>query len=141
MNLQLEVITPEKVIYSDEANEIIAQTEKGQIGILPHHVGLFTKLIPGELIIKKGNKEDSLAVAGGFLDVHDNKVVILADYAIRSEEIEIAKAEEAKKRTEQLMKEKSSEANNALLEAQLRRALLELNVGNKLKVTKARRTS
>lgn len=133
MNLQIEVITPEKVIYKDEVNEVLAQTENGQIGILPHHVGLLAKLIPGELIIKKGSREDSLAVAGGFLNVSDNKVIVLADYAIRTEEIEVARAEEAKKRAEKLLSEQKERKDMAFAEAELRRSLMELNVASKRK--------
>ncbi len=141
MDILLEIITPEKVIYSDKVSEVIVPTENGQLGILPEHVGLFAKVVPGELIIKKGGSEQIIAITGGFLEVSKDKVSILADYAIRAENIEIAKAMEAKERAEELMKEKTTERETAMLEGQLRRAILELKVANKLKVTKLTRQS
>ncbi len=131
MALHLEIITPEKVILSDEVDEILVPTPKGQIGILPHHIALLTELSSGELIIKKGTHEQFLAVAGGYLQVANNKVTILADYAIHSDNIEIAKAEEAKQRAEHLMKEKISEEDFAEAQAQLQRSLLELHVAKR----------
>lgn len=141
MEILLEIITPEKVIYSDKVNEVLIPTEKGQIGVLPNHIGLFAKITTGELVIKKGGHEQMIAITGGFLEVSKDKVSILADYAIRAENIEVAKAMEAKEKAEELMKNKESEQNNAALEAQLRRAILELKVANKLKVTKPTRTN
>lgn len=141
MDILLEIITPEKVVYSDKVNEVLVPTEKGQLGILPGHIGLFAKVVPGELIIKKSGSEQIVAITGGFLEVSKDKVSILADHAIRAENIEVAKAMEAKTRAEELMKQKESNENNAVLEAQLRRAILELKVANKLKVTKTNRPS
>ena len=98
MNLTLEIITPEKVVYKNEIDELVAPTVNGQIAILPNHVGLITKIIPGELIIRKANSQQAVAVTGGFLEVAKNHISILADYAIRAEDIEVAKAQEAQKR-------------------------------------------
>ena len=131
MSLTLEIITPEKIIYQGEADEVLIPTPKGQIGVLPHHVHLMSKVVHGELAIKKGKQETLLAITGGFLEVSNNKVTILADYAIRSEDIEVAKVQEAKKRAERLMAEKVSKQDYAEIEAQLRRSLLELKVAGK----------
>ncbi len=87
MDILLEIITPEKVIYSDKVSEVIVPTENGQLGILPEHVGLFAKVDSGELIIKKGGSEQIIAITGGFLKVSKDKVSILADYAISAENI------------------------------------------------------
>ncbi|MCL6096933.1 MAG: ATP synthase F1 subunit epsilon [Patescibacteria group bacterium] len=136
MNLHLEIITPEKVVYRDDVNEISAETVNGQITILPNHVGLVTQITPGELIVKKNNKNYYLAVMGGFLEIVKNNVTILSDYAIRSEDIEANKVLEAQKRAEKLAKEaseKASEKDFALAETQLRRAILELKVAKKRK--------
>jgi len=133
MNILLEIITPEKVVLTDEVSEVIVPTESGQIAILPKHVGLFSKIVPGELIVKKGENEQIIAITGGFLEVSKNKVTILADYAIRAENIEVAKALEAKERAEELMKEKTTERESAMIEGQLRRAILELKVAGKHK--------
>ncbi|MBI2195740.1 MAG: ATP synthase F1 subunit epsilon [Candidatus Levybacteria bacterium] len=133
MYILLEIITPEKVVYSDKVSEVLVPTDNGEIGILPKHIGLFAKVVPGELTIKKGASEQTIAITGGFLDVSNDKVTILADYAVRAENIEVAKAMEAKEKAEKLMKERTSEQDNALLEGQLRRAILELKIAGKRK--------
>ena len=133
MNLTLEIITPEKVVYKNEIDELIAPTVNGQIAILPNHVGLLTKIIPGELIIRKANSQEALAVTGGFLEVAKNHISILADYAIRAEDIEVAKALEAQKRAEKLMAEKTSERDFRVAQADLIRAITELKVATKYK--------
>jgi F-type H+-transporting ATPase subunit epsilon len=140
MTFLLEIVTPEKVVYKDEVDEILANTEQGQIGILPNHTRLLTKLIPGELTIKKGNQKIHLAVNGGFMEVGNNKVSILADYAIRADDIEVAKAQEAQKRAEQAMKDKSSGNDLRVAEAELKKAILELNVVRKRKLHQGKTT-
>ena len=80
MNLLFEIITPEKVIYKDEVDEVVVPTENGEIAILPNHINLLTQVNPGELIIKKGAKQEYLAITGGFLEVQHNKISILAEY-------------------------------------------------------------
>lgn len=129
-----EIITPEKIVFQEEVDEITAPTATGEITILPNHVGLLTKIVPGELTIKKGTQTRFFAVTGGFLEVEKDKITILADYAVRSEEIEVAAAIEAQKRAERLMKEakeKASEKDFALAEGELRRAILELKVAHR----------
>jgi len=133
MNLLLEIITPEKVVYSDEVNEIIVQTVNGEIAILPHHVNLLTQISPGEMIVKKGNSIQHLAVTGGFLEVMDNKVSILAEYAIKAQDIEVEKAMEAKKRAEKVMKEKSTDNEVKVAQAEIMKAILELKVATRHK--------
>jgi F-type H+-transporting ATPase subunit epsilon len=133
MNLLLEIITPEKVVYSDEVNEIIVQTVNGEIAILPHHVNLLTQISPGEMIVKKGSNLQHLAVTGGFLEVIDNKVSILAEYAIKAQDIEVEKAMEAKKRAEKVMKEKSTDNEVKIAQAEIMKAILELKVATRHK--------
>jgi len=133
MNLLLEIITPEKVVYSDEVNEIIVQTVNGEIAILPHHVNLLTQISPGEMIVKKGNNLQHLAVTGGFLEVMDNKVSILAEYAIKAQDIEVEKAMEAKKRAEKVMKEKSTDNEVKIAQAEIMKSILELKVATRHK--------
>lgn len=139
MTFHFEIITPEKVVYKDEVEEVVLPTPQGQITILPNHVSLLTQVMAGEIIIKKNNKKNYLGVTGGFLEVNNNNVSILADYAVRSEEIEVRKAIEAQKRAEKIMKESServSEKDFALAETQLRRSILELKVASrKRKIT------
>ncbi|MEK7534363.1 MAG: ATP synthase F1 subunit epsilon [Patescibacteria group bacterium] len=131
MSLLLEIITPEKIVFRDEIDEAIAPTVNGEITILPHHIGLITQVVPGELIIKKNNKNQSIAVTEGFLEVSDNRISILANYAINAENINVAKAEEAKKRAEHLMQEKTTDRDFRIAEGELRKAILELKIANK----------
>lgn len=128
MSLILEIITPEKIVFKDQIDEAIVPTVNGEIAILPHHIGLLTQIIHGGLIIKKNNKDQSVAITEGFLEVSNNHISILANYAISAENINIAKAEEAKKRAEKLMKEKSSDKDFRIAEGELRKAILELKV-------------
>lgn len=135
--IHLEVITPERVVFSDDVDFIVVPGFEGELTILPDHIPLFTKLKTGEMRIKKGSQEIYLAVTGGFLEVElSSKVNILADYAIRSEEVEVVKAEEAKKRAEEAMREKKTEVDLVVAEAELRKALLELKVSRRHKSPK-----
>ena len=133
MKLHLEIITPLKVVFKEDVDEIVAPTVNGEITILPSHVGLLTKIKPGELIVKKGANLHTIAITGGFVEISSNKVTILADFAVRSEDIEIEKAQEARKRAETILKEKLEERDFAKAEGELRRALLELKVAHKRK--------
>ncbi len=127
----LEIITPEKTVLNEEIDEVLVPTEKGQIGILPHHINIITKLTHGEMIIRTNGKERSLAVTGGFLEVKDQKVTILADYAEHAENINTQQALDAKKRAEEILKNKDQGINEQDLQAaqaELRRALLQLHI-------------
>lgn len=134
MKFVFEIITPERTVYKDEVEEAIVPTSIGQITILPNHTSLFTQVAEGEIKVKKNSKEQSIAVAGGFLEVNKNNVTLLADYAVRSEEIEVSKVIEAQKKAQSLMKEseeKVSKKDFALAQAQFRRSILELKVAGK----------
>lgn len=131
MILHLEIITPERIVYQDEVSEVVVPTVSGQITILPNHIPLLTKIAPGELIIKKQEKDQFLAIESGFLELSNNKISILADYAVRSEEIEIAKVQEAQKRAQKRMEEKGTERDFAEAEALFKRTLLELKIAEK----------
>ena len=131
-SLKLEVVTAERLVLSeDEATMVIAPGVEGQLGILPNHAALMTMLEPGELIVRKGNEEISLALTGGFLEVLDNKVTILADAAEEAEAIDIERAEAAKRRAEELLKERPVGVNLAGAEAALRRSLTRIRVAER----------
>ena len=131
-SLRLEIVTAERVVYSDEADVVVAPGIEGQLGILPHHAPLMTTLQPGELRVRKGGEEFSLAISGGFLEVRPDRVIILADAAERAEEIDIARAEEAKRRAEERLHQRHAPGiDEAQVEAALRRALTRLKVVEK----------
>jgi len=129
--LHLEVLTQEKKVFKDSVDLILAPAHEGQIGILPGHIGLLTKLQPGELFIIKGPSITVLAVTDGLLDVHDDQVTVMADSAARADEIDIAKVEEAKTKAEEALKQKLSDKDFAIATAGLRKAILELKVVKK----------
>jgi F-type H+-transporting ATPase subunit epsilon len=109
----------------------VAWGTEGQLGILPHHAPLMTMLRPGDLLVRKDNEEQFLAISGGFLEVRPDKVVILADTCERAEEIDVARAQAAERRAEQILKTKPSEVDATAAEAALRRSLTRLKVAEK----------
>jgi F-type H+-transporting ATPase subunit epsilon len=128
---KLEIVTPEKMVFSGEVNGITAWGVEGQLGILPHHAPLMTMLQPGDLLIRKDNGEEYLTISGGFLEVRPDKVIILADACERAEEIDVARAEEARRRAQEAMKAPTSRVDAAAAEAALRRSLVRLKVAEK----------
>ncbi len=128
---RLDVVTAEREVFSDEVDEVIAPGVEGQLGILPHHAPLMTTLLPGELLIKKGGEEFYLAITGGFIEARPDRIIVLADAAERVEEIDIARAEEAKRRAEQRLAEGVPGVDTARAEAALRRSLIRLRVAGR----------
>jgi len=133
-SIKLDIVTAERMVYSEDVDMVIAPGVEGQLGILPHHTPLMTTLQAGELRIKKGGEEISLAVSSGFLEVRPDRVVVLADAAERADEIDLARAEEAKRRAEQRLSDGHvTGLDEARAEIALHRALARLSVGEKLK--------
>ncbi|MDO8473917.1 MAG: F0F1 ATP synthase subunit epsilon [Dehalococcoidia bacterium] len=131
--LKLEIVTVEGVIYSDDVNVVVAPGIEGQLGILPHHAPLMTMLEPGEVVIKKGGEETIMAVSGGYLEVSPDKVVILADAAERAEEINVERAEAARKRAQERMKNPVPGMDQARAEAALMRSMTRLKVAQSVR--------
>jgi F-type H+-transporting ATPase subunit epsilon len=125
---RLEIVTAERVVFSEDVDVVIAPGIEGQLGVLPHHAPLMTTLEPGELLVRKGKDEFSLAITGGFVEVRPDRIIILADAAERAEEIDVARAEEAKRRAEERLKERAPEVDMLRAEAALRRSLMRLEV-------------
>ena len=126
--IRLDIVTAERVVYSEEVDMVIAPGVEGQLGILPHHTPLMTTLQAGELRVKKGGEEVSLAISGGFLEVRPDRVVVLADAVERAEEIDVARVEAAKRRAQQWLTERPSGIDETRAEAALRRSLARLKV-------------
>ena len=129
--LRLEIVTAERTVFSDDVTAVVAWGVEGQLGILPHHAPLMTMLQPGDLMIRKGSEEQYLVITGGFLEVRPDKVIILADACERAEEIDIERAEEAKRRAEEILKTRPPQVDTAAAEAALRRSLTRLKVVEK----------
>ena len=132
--LHLKIVTPEKLIFDEEVSQVNAPTENGQIGILPNHATLMSKLIPGELIIKKGDKDENLAVGSGFLQVADNVLTVMTDLASYATEIDEKTVEEAKKRAEVALEQKLTDEEYADTIAILEKSLAQLNVKRRHRV-------
>jgi len=126
--LKFEIVTAERVVYSEEVDAVIAPGSQGELGILPSHAPLLTTLKPGMLTVRHGGEEQAMFVNGGFLEVMQDKVVVLADVAERAEEIDVAKAEEAKRQAEESLRKSASAIDIAAAEAALRRSLMQLKV-------------
>ena len=128
---RLEIVTAERMVYSEDIDALVAWGVEGQLGILPHHAPLMTMLQPGDLMIRKNKEEEYLAISGGFLEVRPDKVIILADACERVDEIDIARAEEAKRRAQETMKVAPLSVEAAAAEAALRRSLARLKAAEK----------
>lgn len=126
--IKLDVVTAERVVFSDDVDVVIAPGVEGQLGILPHHAPLMTMLKPGELLVEKSGEEFSLVITSGFLEVRPNRVIVLADAAERVEEIDLARAEEARRRARELLKERIPEVEAVRAQAALLRALARIEV-------------
>lgn len=134
-SLSLKIVSPEKLVLEElDLESVTLPTEEGEITILPGHIPLVSSIVPGEIVARKKNKDMSLITTKGFLRLDKNgQIFVLSDYAIRSEDVEIAKVEEAKKKAEREMKEKLSDRDFVIAEAELRKTLLELKVAQRRK--------
>jgi F-type H+-transporting ATPase subunit epsilon len=125
--LQVELVTAEGRVLSQEADFVLAPGVAGELGVLPHHIPLLTPLRTGEVMVRNEGVEEYLFVSGGFLEVLPEKVVILADAAERAEDIDQARAEASRRAAEELLAENVSDA---LAAAKLERALYRLRVAD-----------
>ena len=129
MPLHLEVITPERKVYEEDVDMVVAPASEGYVGILPHHAPLFTTLGPGEFKVKRGGVEEVLAVFGGFMDVRGGRVVVLTDAAEHAEEIDAGRAQQARDRAQEVLAAgPASAADEQRARAELQRALVRLRV-------------
>ena len=135
--MRLEIVTAERVVYSEDVNSVLAPGTEGELGILPNHSPLLTTLKPGELRVEKDGNQFYMAVSGGFMEVLGNKVTVLADTAERLEEIDSGRAEQALNRAEDFLNNTSSSS-----EIDLQRALLSMRRSQaRLKVAQRKRRS
>ena len=133
MPIHLEVITPERRVYEDDVDMVIAPGSEGYLGILPHHAPLLTGLGPGEFRVKKGGVEQVLAVFGGFMDVRADRVVVLTEAAEPAEEIDAERARAARERAQEVLANAAtlSAADEARARADLQRALVRIRVSER----------
>jgi F-type H+-transporting ATPase subunit epsilon len=130
--LDVEIVTGERVVFEEtDVDMVVAPGGAGTLGILPEHAPLVTTLSFGELRIKKGTGEQSILVYGGFMEVNDDKVLVLADSAERAEEVDVERAETARRRAEESIAGRQATMDLEEAQASLRRANLRLRVGQR----------
>jgi F-type H+-transporting ATPase subunit epsilon len=128
MPIKLDIVTAEKLVYSDHVDMVVAPGISGELGILPSHTPLMTMLQAGELRIKKGTEETDMAVTGGFIEVRPDHIIVLADAAERAEDIDVSRAEAAKKRAQDRLATAGTDTDKERAIAALHRSLIRLEV-------------
>src|SRR6478672_1093126 len=132
MALHLEIVTPERLAYADDVDSVQLPGSEGELGVLPHHAPLVSTLGVGELRIRKAGQEESFAIVGGFLQVRPDKVVVMAETADMASEIDLEKAQEARREAERAIESGFQEgADLAAARAQLQQALLRIRVAER----------
>ena len=126
--LKLEIVTPEAKTYSEDVEMVTLPGVEGEMGIYPRHVPLMTQIIPGEIVVRKGGQDFYLAVGEGFVEITGDRVAIMTDMALKAENIDEAKAEEARRRAEARLAEKLDDEEAALVSAALAHSLAQLRV-------------
>lgn len=126
--LQLKIVTPEKLVLDESVDMVTLPSSEGELGILPHHANLMARIVPGELRIKKGGKTDTMAVGGGFLQMANNTLTIMTDLATYAEDIDERAVEEAKKRAEAALQQKLTDEEYAETLATLEKSLAQLKI-------------
>jgi len=129
--MRVEIATMERLLYSGTADMVLAPGVQGQLGILPHHAPLLTRLSDGELLVRCGGEEHAFAICGGFMDVQPDRVIVLADVAEAADEIDVQRAQAARQRAAELVKRRASRAELIEAEAALRRSLVRLHVAQR----------
>jgi F-type H+-transporting ATPase subunit epsilon len=126
--LRLEIVTPQATVYSEDVHMVTIPAVEGQMGIYPRHVRLITQIVPGEIIVNKDGTDGFLAVGEGVVEITGERVAIVTDMAIPAENIDEAKAEEARVRAAARLREKISDEEVASVNASLARSLAQLHV-------------
>ena len=126
--LKLEIVTPEARTFSEDVDMVTLPGAEGEMGIYPMHVPLMTQIVAGEIHVRKGGQDHFLAVGEGFAEITGDRVAVMTDMAIRAENIDEAKAEEARRRAEARLAEKLSDEDSAMVGAALAHSLAQLKV-------------
>jgi F-type H+-transporting ATPase subunit epsilon len=130
--LLLEIVTPERLAYSDTVDSVVLPGAEGELGVLPHHAPLLATLGVGELRIRKAGDEEAFAIVGGFVQIRPDKVVVMAETADMASEIDLEKAQEARREAERALEAGFHEgADLSMARAQLQQALLRIRVAER----------
>jgi len=126
--LKLEIVTPEAKIYSEDVDTVTLPGSEGELGVYPMHVPLMTQVHAGELVVRKNGQDHFLAVGEGFVEITGDHVAVMTDMALKADDIDEAKAEEARKRAEARLAEKLGDEEQATVQAALMHSLAQLKV-------------
>ena len=132
--LKLEIVTPAATSYSEDVHMVTLPAVEGQIGIYPHHVPLMTRIVPGEVIVRKDGEDDFLAVGEGLVEITSRRVAIVTDMAVAAKDIDEAAAEQARQRAAAHLRDKISDAEVATVNGALARSLAQLRVKRRRRV-------
>ncbi len=142
MPLHLEIVTAERTVFSGEVDMVTVPGSGGVMGVLPHHAPVLSTLKPGELRVKVGDEISYFAIGGGFVDIQGDRVIILADSAERADEIDIARAELARQRAQELLRTPPPDKEDLFkIEAALRRSQVRLQVARRYRAQRGMDTS
>jgi F-type H+-transporting ATPase subunit epsilon len=132
MTILLEIVTQERLAYSDEVDAVVLPGSEGEMGVLPHHAPLVSTLGVGELRIRKGGTEESFAIVGGFVQVRPDRVVVMAETADMASEIDLERAQEARREAERTLESGYHEGVDlSAARAALQQALLRIRVAER----------
>jgi F-type H+-transporting ATPase subunit epsilon len=132
MTILLEIVTPERLAYSDEVDAVVLPGSEGEMGVLPHHAPLVSTLGVGELRIRKGGAEESFAIVGGFVQVRPDRVVVMAEPADMASEIDLERAQEARREAERTLETGYHDGVDlSAARAALQQALLRIRVAER----------
>lgn len=131
--IMVDVVSAEESVFSGEADFVALPGDQGELGILPGHTPLITRIRPGAVRIQSNGKEELIFVAGGILEVQPKAVTVLADTAIRGDDLDEAKAEEARRKAEEALANRSADINYAAAQAELSEAMAQLAALRKLR--------
>src|SRR4249920_2097339 len=135
--LHVDIVSAEQVIYSGEATMVIAPGEVGELGILPEHMPLITRIKPGTVRVKSADgSEEFIYVSGGMMEVQPDMVTVLADTSVRAHDLDEAKALEAKRRAEEALNDRSGALDIAAAQAELAQSVAQLAAISKLRKLK-----
>ena len=129
--IKLEVVSPDKMVYSEDISMLIVRSTDGDLGIMPKHAPLVAGLVPQAMRIKKEGTEELIAVAGGFVEVQPEKITVLASAAETKDDIDAARAQKSYERAQKRISSKAADVDMARAEASLKRAMARLQVSGK----------
>ena len=132
--LKLEIVTPTAVVYSEDVEMVTLPAVDGRIGVLPHHVRLLTRVVPGEIAVKRNGQQEFLAIGEGLVEITGDHVSIVTDMAVAAKDIDEARAEEARQRAAARLRDKLADEEVASVNAALARSLAQLNVKRRRRV-------